>query len=99
MKKLLEKDKKLRVKIANSEIQLLVLKSIAKNLNFFSLTRWNASLKLNILSKNSNIQSLIYKCPETINKKRFNKNTKFSRYYYLKQIREAKFNGITKSSW
>jgi len=39
MKKLLEKDKKLRYQIKSIENQHFILKSIFKNLNFFTLVR------------------------------------------------------------
>jgi hypothetical protein len=50
MKKLIEKDKKLRNKIKNNEKLIFILKSIFKNFNFFVLLRWNAFLKLKIVS-------------------------------------------------
>ena len=50
MKKLLEKDKKLRINILKIEKQYFILKSIYKNLNFFTPIRWNAFLKLKKLA-------------------------------------------------
>lgn len=79
MKKLLEKDKKLRKLIRSTENQHFVLKSIFKNLNFFTLVRWNAFLKLKSLIKKNSKVSVINRCLEGINKKRFNKLTTFSR--------------------
>ena len=49
MKKLLAKDKKLRLNIKNVEKQQFILKSIFKNFNFFSLLRWKAFLKFKTL--------------------------------------------------
>jgi hypothetical protein len=51
MKKLIEKDKRLRKKIKTNEKLIFILKSIKKNSNFSVLLRWNAFLKLKIFSK------------------------------------------------
>lgn len=47
MKKLLEKDKKLRLHILKTETLYKILKLIFKNLNFSILIRWNAFIMLN----------------------------------------------------
>lgn len=99
MKKLLEKDKKLRLKIKQVEKKNFILKSIFKNFNFFILIRWNAFLKLKTLNKSNSIISLSPRCVATINKKRFNKFTPFSRHVFLKLIRSGQISGIQKSSW
>lgn len=99
MKKLLAKDKKLRLKFSGIEKKYLILKSIYKNLNFFTLVRWNAYLKLNLLSTTSNKTKFSNRCVATINKKRLNKTTNFSRHVLLRLIRFGKVNGIRKSSW
>jgi ribosomal protein S14 len=98
MKKLLEKDKKRRKRVVLKEQEHFVLKSIIKNLNFFSLIRWNAHLKLNI-TQNSSKTALTPRCLRTVNKKRFNKLTGFSRHIFLKEIRFGRISGIKKSSW
>jgi hypothetical protein len=90
MKKLLEKDKKLRKRIKTIEKKHFILKSIFKNFNFFTLVRWNAFLKLKTLSKKTSI-TLSNRCLYSINKKRFNKLTFFSRHVFLKLIRSGKF--------
>lgn len=99
MKKLLAKDKKLRFEIKKSENQYLVLKSIYKNLNFFTLVRWNAFIKLQNIAGTSNKNALSNRCLFSVNKKRFNKLTNFSRHIFLKFIRSGQTNGITKSNW
>lgn len=99
MKKLLEKDKKLRENILKSEKQYFILHSIYKNFNFFVLVRWNAFLKLKNISKNAYKISLSNRCLETKNRKRFNKLTTFSRQIFLSNLRFGKFYGIRKSSW
>nr|UDP55432.1 ribosomal protein S14 [Schizostauron trachyderma] len=99
MKKLLEKDKKLREKILKVEKQYFILNSIYKNFNFFTLVRWNAFLKLKNISNNNYKTSLSNRCLATINRKRFNKFTTFSRQIFLNNVRFGKFYGIRKSSW
>lgn len=99
MKKLLAKDKKLRFKIKNVEKQQFILKSIFKNFNFFSLLRWKAFLKFKNLSKTNSKISITNRCVYTINKKRLNSSTSFSRHVFLKLIRSGKITGMQKSSW
>lgn len=99
MKKLLEKDKKLRSRIKQSEKKNFIFKSIFKNFNFFVLIRWNAFLKLKTLSKNSSFVSLSPRCLASVNKKRFNKLTPFSRHIFLKLIRSGQISSVQKSSW
>jgi len=99
MKKLLEKDKKLRLKIKNNETKQFVLKSIYNNFNFFILIRWNAYLRLKMLNKNSSITSILPRCLASVNKKRFNKLTSFSRHVFLKLIRAGSISGMHKASW
>ena len=99
MKKILVKDKKLRLKIKNSEMQQFVLKSIFKNFNYFKLLRWKAFLELKNISKKSSKTSLSNRCVYTINKKRLNYTTSFSRHVFLKLIRSGKISGMRKSCW
>ena len=99
MKKLKEKDKKIRFNFNKIEKQHFILKSIFNNLNFFVLIRWNAFLKLkNLTSGNSKI-STTYRCLNSCNKKRFNKLTTFSRNTFLKLIRSGHISGMQKSTW
>lgn len=99
MKKLLEKDKKLRIRIKQFEKKNFILKSIFKNFNFFALIRWNAFLKLKNLSKTTSFVSLSPRCLASVNKKRFNKLTPFSRHVFLKLIRAGQISSVRKSSW
>jgi len=99
MKKLLERDKKRRLEIKKVEKQYFILKSIFKNFNYFILIRWNAFLKLKNLTQNNSKVSMSARCLVSINKKRFNKLTTFSRYIFLKLIRSGDISGIQKSSW
>jgi ribosomal protein S14 len=99
MKKLIEKDKKLRLHIVKTENKHFILKSIIKNFNFFILIRWNAFLQLKTLTQKFSKISITNRCLNSINKKRFNKLTGFSRHVFLKTVREGSVNGIRKSSW
>jgi hypothetical protein len=98
MKKLIEKDKKLRLYIYSNEKSYFIFKSIFKNSNFFNLLRWCIVDRLNLLLKNSSKTLLINKCLISINKKRFNKLTIFSRSIFLKLIRQGFVVGVEKSS-
>lgn len=99
MKKLIVKDKNLRIKLTEKEKQHFILKSIFKNLNFFTLIRWNAFLKLHDLSKNETKHSLTNRCLYSVNKKRLNKLTNFSRHVFLKFVRSGQITGLKKSTW
>jgi ribosomal protein S14 len=99
MKKLLEKDKKLRGNFTIIENKHFILKSISKNLNYMTLIRWNALKKINLLTKQSSKVSTVNRCLYSINKKRFSKLTGFSRHIFLKVIRAGLIPGMTKSSW
>ena len=98
MKKLLQKDKKLREVLKQIENKSFVLKAIYKNFNFFILVRLNSCLRLkNFLKKKSKVL-IINKC-FLGTKKRFNKITLFSRNIFLKLIRSGYISGLQKSSW
>jgi ribosomal protein S14 len=99
MKKLIAKDKKLRLKLKNQDKQYFVLKTICQNSNLFVLTRWNAYLRLKILGKANSMVSTSARCVYTINRERFNSLTPFSRHVFLKLIRSGQLSGIRKSSW
>lgn len=99
MKKLITKDKRLRVKLKTQERQYFILKAILQNSNLFVLIRWNAYLQLKRLRKNESKVSILSRCVYTINRKRFNVLTPFSRYVFLKLIRSGQLSGISKSSW
>ena len=99
MKKLLAKDKKHCSNVSLLDQELFILKSIFKNSNFLFLIRWNAFLRLKTLAKNNSKVSTMSRCLYTINKKKFNKLTTFSRYVFLKLIRSGYASGIQKSNW
>ena len=99
MKKLLGKDKKLRLSVYESEKNHFVLKSIFKNDKFFTLIRWNAFMRLKKNSSRSSKVKITHRCAKSVNKKRFNKLTFFSRHVFLKQIRNGDIHGMSKTSW
>lgn len=98
MKKLLIKDYKIRLVYFNhTEKKHFILKYIFKNFNFFNLIRWNALLKLESLPNNFKT-SIVNRCLLTINKKRYNMLTVFSRHVFIKLIREGLVLNFQKSS-
>lgn len=99
MKKLLEKDKKVRKNVYNFEKKKMILKSIFQNEKFFNLIRWKAHLNLTLLPSKSSKTLITNRCVKTINKKKFNKLTNFSRMVFLKLIQTNQCNNIYKGSW
>lgn len=98
MKKLIIKDKQLRLNLKIQEKQYFVLKTIRQNSNLFNLVRWNVYFYLKLLSVTNSIVSTSPRCVYTINRKRFNKIAPFSRYVLLKLIRKGRFPGVKKFS-
>ena len=99
MKKLIIKDKKLRLRLKTQEKQYFVLKAIFQNSNLFTLVRWNAYLRLKDLCETSSKVSISPRCIYTINKKRFSNLAPFSRYIFLRLIKSGKVHGFRKSNW
>lgn len=99
MIKLIERDKKIRKNIYSFEKKRFILKIISQNKNFFSLIRWKAKFQLNTLPSKSSKTYLSNLCVLTINKKKFNKLTNFSRIVFLKLVNKKVINNIYKSSW
>ena len=98
MIKLVERDKKIRKKIFSLEKKRFILKVISQNQNFFSLIRWNAKSQLNILPSTGSKTYISNLCILTINKKKFNKLTNFSRIVFLKLVNKKRICNIYKSS-
>lgn len=99
MKKIIEKDKKTRIKIKLFEKKKIILKLILFNENFFNLVRLNARILLNQLPTKSSRTFITNRCVNTIHKKKFNKLTNFSRIVFLKLIKNRNINNIYKSTW
>ena len=99
MKKILAKDKKVRKLVKKFEKQRFVLKSICNNSNFNSLIKLNAFYKLSVLSRYSSKSFISNRCVLTINKKKFNKLTNFSRIVFLKLVKHRNLHGLQKIYW
>lgn len=97
MIKLYGRDNKLRVLLKAEEKTKTVMKLISNNVNLITSVRWNA---LKILQKtNKSYVNLSNRCLFSVNKKRFNKRSSFSRHIYLKLLRSGNIAGFQKSSW
>ena len=83
MKKLFAKDQESRKTIKQLELEHFVLKQISTNSNFLKTIRWNALHQLSTMSRKSSKTVISNRCVQTINKKTFNKFTKFSRTVFL----------------
>ena len=71
MKKLVEKDKKVRKKIKKLEKKKFILKIILNNINLPYLLRFNASNNLNSITKKASKTFISNRCITTVNKKKF----------------------------
>ena len=99
MKKLIEKDKKARQIIKNSEKKVLILKMMRNNPSFSYLIRLNASRNLKCLEKSASRTFVSNRCIATVNKKKFSKWTHYSRIFFLKLAKAEKIYGMSKASW
>lgn len=99
MKKLIEKDKKIRKQIKNLEKKKFIFQIISNNTNLSNLIRFNAFYISNNLPIKSSKTFVSNRCVYTFNKKKSNKLTHFSRMIFLKLARDKKIFGLTKSSW
>lgn len=99
MKKLIEKDKKVRKKIKTLEKKKFILKIILNNVNLPYLLRFNASNNLNSITKKASKSVVSNRCIATVNKKKFGKFTNYSRIFFLKLARNKKIHGMTRASW
>ena len=99
MKKLVEKDKKVRKKVKKLEKQKFIFQTISNNSNLSNLIRFNAFYNLNHLPIRASKTFVSNRCVNTFNKKKSNKLTRFSRIIFLRLARNKKIHGLTKSSW
>ena len=99
MKKHLRKDLKKRIIVKKVETELFILKNIFKNLNFSTLVRWNAFLKILDLPKNTSKVRLRKRCVITGRQSSFNPLYKFSRLVFLRLVRSGEISNVRKSSW
>ena len=68
MKKFNQKEKKNRSLVFKAEDTRIILKSITRNINLANLTRWNAVLKLAMLSNKGAKNRLVNRCIFTAEK-------------------------------
>ena len=99
MKKLIEKDKKIRKAIRKSEKKKFILKTILNNVNLPYLLRFNALNNLNSITKKASKTLISNRCVATVNRKKFGKLTHYSRIFFLKLARNKKIHGLTPASW
>ena len=99
MKKLSEKDKKIRETINIFEKKKFILKYISQNFNFFNLIRWKSNYNLDLLPSKSSKTFKTNRCIKSINKKKFNKLTNLSRMAFIKFFKQKNLNNTYKSSW
>ena len=99
MKKLIEKDKKVRKKIKKFEKKKFILKIILNNINLPYLLRFNASNNLNNITKKASKTLISNRCIATVNKKKFGKLTNYSRIFFFKLACQKKIHGMTPASW
>lgn len=99
MKKIIFRNKKLRILIKNFKNLYFILKSIIKNkivFNYFKykiLTFFKTSLNITY-----NYTALKF-CVISLSKKRFTKISFYSRQLLSKKIQSGEMFGITKQSW
>jgi hypothetical protein len=99
MQKLYSKDKVRRQIVEKLNKKYFVLKSIIKNKHILKLIHYKVYLRLKILSGLGSIVTLSNRCVDSVSKKRYNKFTLFSRFIYLKLIKNGKVTGFQKSNW
>lgn len=99
MKKLVEKDKKIRRKVKNLEKKKFIFQTISNNSNLSNLIRFNAFYNLHNLPIKTSKTFISNRCVNTFNKKKSNKLTHFSRIIFLRLARNKKIHGLVKSSW
>nr|YP_010134177.1 ribosomal protein S14 [Navicula veneta]QWM93667.1 ribosomal protein S14 [Navicula veneta] len=99
MKKLLEKDKKVRKEIKKLEKKKFIFKTISNNLNLPDLLRFKALNNLTKMPKYTSKSFISNRCVNTINKKKFNKITRYSRIIFLKLASHKNIYGLNKASW
>lgn len=99
MKKLVIKDLKLRRLLSKRKLKHFILASILTNSRLFKLIRWNAFINLKNLTQSKSKISTNNRCLYTVNRKKFNKLTSFSRLVFLNLVRNGNIHGIQKSTW
>jgi len=99
MKNLLVRDKKKRKLISKYEYKKLNLKKIITNSELSSDLRWDASLKLSSLPKNSSKTRAKNRCIITNRGKAIHRHFKISRIILRQLGLSGEISGLKKSSW
>jgi small subunit ribosomal protein S14 len=99
MKNLVQRDKKKRNMAFKFENNRFVLKSIIKNKKLLISIKYNAILKLNVLSQNSSKNKFNNYCILTYRKKGILSKFRLSRLSFLNLSRMGQISGIKKSVW
>lgn len=96
MIKLYKKNKKLINSFVNYTNQYFLLKLFIKNKLLNTLIKYNLILIQHTIFKKFSKVKIINKCCISINKKRFNNITLYSRFIFKKIVLNGKLFGITK---
>jgi len=99
MKNLIERDKKKRILIKKYEKKRQAYKSIINNYKVLADVRWNASIQLSELPKNSSPVKSNNRCIITGRGKSVGRSFKISRLVFRELGRYGKISGLKKSSW
>ena len=99
MSNLIERDKKRRNLVTFYEKKRLILKSILANNNLEFGVRWNASLELSGLPKNSSKTKLNNRCILTGRARATDRDFKISRICLRELAGSGFIPGLKKSSW
>jgi len=99
MKNIIERDKKRRILIKKYEKKRQAYKSIIHNYHLPSDIRWNSSIELSKLPKDSSLVKLDNRCILTGRSKSVNRSYRLSRMVFRELCRFGKIPGLKKSSW
>ena len=90
MKKLIERDKKVRKNIKKLEKKKFIFKLILNNMNLPYLLRFNASNNLSNLTKKASKTLISNRCIATVNKKKIWKTYKLFKNFFFKTCSKQK---------
>ena len=99
MRNSMEKDKNKRELVQKYELERTLYKSIIKNRNLDSNTRYEYVLKLNKLPRNSSKVRIMNRCIRSGRSKAVLRNFKISRIEIRELVAKGLLQGVTKSSW
>jgi ribosomal protein S14 len=99
MLKMNKKSQKNKLIYQKFEISKKITKSIAENLNYSKITRWNSAKTLYFFPFNASLTRLIFKCILKGSKAGLNSFYKYSRHAFLKLVRFGNIHGLYKANW